>query len=44
MDSAQAYFAMPAFTHGPWQWQDTVELAALPSAVSRARRHTREML
>ena len=44
MDSAQAYFAMPAFPRGPWPRQDTVVLAALASSVSRARRHTREML
>jgi hypothetical protein len=44
MDSASAYFAVPAFPCGPWLWEDTTELAAVPSAVSIARRHLRETL
>jgi anti-sigma regulatory factor (Ser/Thr protein kinase) len=44
MDSASAYFAVPAFPRGPWLWEYTVALAAVPSAVSSARRHIRETL
>jgi len=44
MDGALAYFDMPVFPGGPWPRQDTVVLATLASSVSRARRHTREML
>jgi hypothetical protein len=44
VDSVRAYFAMPAFPRGPWRQHDTLELAAVPSAVPRARRRIREML
>jgi hypothetical protein len=44
VDSAQAYFVMPAFPRGPWPKQDTIELLPVPSAVSRARKRLREML
>jgi anti-sigma regulatory factor (Ser/Thr protein kinase) len=44
MDSASAYFAMPAFPRGPWQREYTVALSAVPSAVSIARRQVRETL
>jgi anti-sigma regulatory factor (Ser/Thr protein kinase) len=44
MDSASAYFAVPAFPRGPWLREDTIALTAVPSAVSLARRHLREIL
>lgn len=44
MDTARAYFAMPAFPHGPWPQRESVRLAAVPSSVSRFRARTREML
>jgi hypothetical protein len=44
VDSGTAYFAMPEFPRGPWRRGDTLELAAVHSAVPQARRRTREML
>jgi hypothetical protein len=46
MKHGQRYglFRHARISAGPWPYEDTAELTAAPSAVSLARRHTREML